>query len=106
MSFMTEDCVFEASAGPGRFGARYVGREGSEPASLRSGESSPMPAGAMRATSSKASAECRSGRSREHGPMALVWRFMVAICSPFGGGRIALKNSYRKNRPPFGPPKR
>src|ERR671920_2523379 len=27
MSFMTEDCVFEASAGPDIFGTRYVGRE-------------------------------------------------------------------------------
>ena len=27
MSFMTDDCVFEASAGPDVCGARYVGRE-------------------------------------------------------------------------------
>ena len=27
MSFMTEDCVFEASSGPDACGTRYVGRE-------------------------------------------------------------------------------
>ena len=27
MAFMTEDCVFEASAGPEVCGARYVGRD-------------------------------------------------------------------------------
>jgi len=27
MSFMTEDCVFEASAGPAACGTRYTGRE-------------------------------------------------------------------------------
>ena len=27
MSFMTEDCVFEASAGPDACGTRYAGRE-------------------------------------------------------------------------------
>lgn len=54
MSFMTEDCVFEASGGPETCGTRYVGRE------------------AVRCD-------------------------LFTFCD----GKIALQNSYRKNRPPL-----
>ena len=53
MSFMTDDCVFEASAGPDDCGTRYVGRQA------------------------------------------------VQAGFTFQGGKIAVKNSYRKNRPPL-----
>jgi ketosteroid isomerase-like protein len=54
MSFMTEDCVFESSAGPEVCGTRYV-------------------------------------RVEVHGCDLFTCR----------NGKIALKNSYRKNRPPL-----
>ena len=84
MSFMTEDCVFEASAGVDVCGTRFTGRESVRaPASPRSGQPSPMPNGATLVILSSRSVECRSGRSREHGPTALASKSMVVTCSPF-----------------------
>ena len=83
MSFMTEDCVFEASAGPDVCGTRYAGREAVRAASRKSGQPSPMPTGATRVILSVGTGECRSGRSREHGQTALASKSMVVICSPF-----------------------
>jgi steroid delta-isomerase-like uncharacterized protein len=100
MSFMTEDCVFEASAGPDACGARYAGRE------------------AVRAAYAevwKAFPDAHWGNARHlvHGVRGVSeWTFTgtrvdgsrveVQGCDlfTFRDGKIALKNSYRKNRPP------
>ena len=100
MSFMTEDCVFEASAGPDACGARYAGRE------------------AVRAAYAevwKAFPDAHWGNARHfvHGMRGVSeWTFTgtrvdgtrveVQGCDlfTFRDGKIALKNSYRKNRPP------
>lgn len=102
MSFMTEDCAFEASAGPEVCGARYVGRD------------------AVRAAFAEVWAtfpDAHWGDARHFvagergvsewtftGTRADAARVEVHGCDvfTFRGGKIALKNSYRKNRPPVG----
>jgi len=106
MSFMTEDCVFEASAGPDVCGTRYVGR------------------GAVRASFAEVWATfpdahwgnachfvCEERGVSEWtftGTRADGTRVEVHGCDlfTFRDGRISLKNSYRKNRPALGTPKR
>ena len=98
MSFMAEDCVFESSAGPEVCGTRYVGRE------------------AVRIAFADVWAvfpDARWGNARHfvHGDRAVSeWTFTgtradgsrveVQGCDLFTlrGGKILLKNSYRKNR--------
>jgi len=101
MSFMTDDCVFEASAGPDVCGTRYAGRE-----AVRAGFA------AVWATFPDA----HWGSSRHFvigqrgvsewtftGTHAEGTRVEVQGCDlfTFRNGKIALKNSYRKNRPPL-----
>jgi steroid delta-isomerase-like uncharacterized protein len=105
MSFMTEDCVFEASAGPDVCGTRYAGREAVRVAFAEVWATFP---------------DARWGDARhfvcgERG--VSEWTFTgtradgtcveVKGCDlfTFGDGKISLKNSYRKNRPPLGSPK-
>jgi len=101
MSFMTEDCVFEASAGPGVDGTRYVGREEVE-------------AGYADVFANFPDAHWGNARHFVHGDRGVSeWTFTgtrtdgkrveVNGCDlfTFRGGKIALKNSYRKNRPPI-----
>ena len=100
MSFMTEDCVFEASAGPDICGDRYVGSE------------------AVRASFADVwavfpDAHWGGGCHFVHGDRGVSeWTFTgtrldgsrveVHGCDlfTFTGSKISLKNSYRKNRPP------
>ncbi|WP_137920465.1 nuclear transport factor 2 family protein [Hydrogenophaga sp. 2FB] len=100
MSFMTEDCVFESSAGPDACGARYVGRE------------------AVRAAFSDVwavfpDAHWADARHCVQGDRGVSeWTFRgtrsdgsrveVHGCDlfTFRAGKILLKNSYRKNRTP------
>jgi steroid delta-isomerase-like uncharacterized protein len=101
MSFMTEDCVFEASAGPDVCGTRYVGRE-----AVRAGYSEVW----------KTFPDAHWGNARHFvqgergvsewtftGTRADGTRVEVQGCDLFTlrDGKIALKNSYRKNRPPL-----
>ena len=100
MSFMTSDCVFEASAGAEACGARYVGGV------------------AVRAAFAEVWAvfpDAHWGNARHfvHGDRGVSeWTFTgtrtdgtrveVQGCDlfTFRAGKILLKNSYRKNRPP------
>jgi steroid delta-isomerase-like uncharacterized protein len=100
MSFMTEDCVFEASAGPDICGNRYVGSE------------------AVRASFADVWAVFPDAHwggvcHFVHGDRGVSeWTFTgtrldgsrieVHGCDlfTFTGSKISLKNSYRKNRPP------
>lgn len=106
MSFMTDDCIFEASAGSEVFGTRFVGRDA-------------VRAGFADVWSTFPDAQWRNARHfvvRERG--VSEWTFTgtrpdgthveVHGCDlfTFQGGKIALKNSYRKNRLPVNTPKR
>jgi len=101
MTFMTEDCVFEASSGPDVWGTRYAGRE------------------AVRAGFAEVWAtfpDAHWGKARHFvcgergvsewtftGTRADGTRVEVHGCDQFTfrDGKIALKDSYRKNRPPM-----
>ena len=98
MSFMAEDCVFESSAGPQACGARYVGRDAVRAAFADVWNVFP-------------DAHWANARHFVHGDRAVSeWTFTgtradggrveVQGCDLFTlkGGKIALKNSYRKNR--------
>ena len=98
MTFMTDDCAFESSAGPDVSGTRYAGRE-----AVRRGF-----AGAWEAFSD---AQWRGARHFICGDRGVSeWTFTgtrpdgtrleVHGCDvfTFRDGKILLKNSYRKNR--------
>ena len=100
MTFMSDDCVFEASAGPDVAGTRYVGREAVE-------------AGYNEVFASFPDAHWGGARHLVHGDRGVSeWTFTgthtngsrveVNGCDlfTFRDGKIAVKNSYRKNRPP------
>jgi steroid delta-isomerase-like uncharacterized protein len=98
MAFMTDDCVFEASAGPDAAGTRHVGRQ-----AVRAGFAEVW----------KTFPDAHWGNARHFvagdrgvsewtftGTRADGTRVEVNGCDLFifRGGKIALKNSYRKNR--------
>ena len=100
MSFMSDDCVFEASAGPDICGTRYVGRDA-------------VKAGYLDVFAVFPDARWGNARHFVHGDRGVSeWTFTgtradgsrveVHGCDllTFRGGRIAVKNSYRKNRLP------
>jgi steroid delta-isomerase-like uncharacterized protein len=102
MTFMTEDCVFEASAGPDACGTRYVGREA-------------VRAGFAEVWATYPDAHWGGARHLICGDRGVSeWTFTgtrgdgarveVRGCDlfTFRDGRIAVKNSFRKNRPPLG----
>lgn len=104
MSFMSDDCVFEASAGPEVSGTRYEGREA-------------VRAGYVEVFDSFPDAHWGDARHFVHGDRGVSeWTFTgtradgsrveVHGCDlfTFRDGKIALKNSYRKNRPPVAAP--
>ena len=99
MSFMTDDCVFESSAGPDVCGTRYAGREAVRAGVAEVWPRSPMPNGATLTISCVATEPCRSGPTRADGSRVEVHGCDLFTCRD---GKIALKNSYRKNRPPLG----
>jgi len=101
MSFMTDDCVFDASAGPHVCGTRYQGRE-----AVRAGYAE------VWATFPDAHwADARHFVSGDRGVSEWIFtgtradgtRAEVHGCDlfTFRDGKIAVKNSYRKNRPPL-----
>jgi steroid delta-isomerase-like uncharacterized protein len=105
MSFMTEDCVFEASAGNEVCGTRYSGREA-------------VRAGFADVWATFPDAHWGGARHLVQGDRGLSeWIFTgtradgarveVHGCDlfTFRDGKIAVKNSYRKNRPPQGAPR-
>lgn len=98
MSFMTDDCVFEASAGPDVCGMRYVGRDA-------------VRAGYADVWAIFPDANWGNPRHFVQGDRGVSeWTFTgtrtdgtrveVNGCDVFmfRNGKIALKNSYRKNR--------
>lgn len=100
MSFMADDCVFESSAGPDICGTRYTGLED-------------VRAGFEGVWMTFPDAHWGSARHLVHGERGVSeWTFTgtrvdggrveVHGCDlfTFRDGKIALKNSYRKHRPP------
>lgn len=100
LSFMTDDCVFESSAGAEIWGTRYVGRHA-------------VRAGFAEVWSTFPDAHWGNARHFIDGDRGVSeWIFTgtradgagveVHGCDlfTFRGGKIAIKNSYRKNRQP------
>ena len=101
MAFMTDECVFEASAGPEVAGARYVGREAVRKAFADVWANFPDAhwGGARHfVCGERGVSEWTFTGTRADGA-----RFEVHGCDlfTFENGKIAVKNSYRKNRPPI-----
>ncbi len=100
VAFMTDDCVFEASAGPDMCGTRYAGREAVRAAFAE------VFAGFPDAHWGEARHFIQGARGVSEwiftGTRADGARVEVHGCDvfTFRDGRIAVKNSYRKNRPP------
>lgn len=101
MSFMTEDCVFEASAGSEVWGKRYAGSDA-------------VRAGYVEVWTTFPDAHWGNARHFVHADRGVSeWTFTgtradgtrveVHGCDlfTFRDGKIALKNSYRKSRPPL-----
>lgn len=106
MSFMADDCAFEASAGPDVCGARYAGRDPVRAAFAEVWETYPDAhwAGAHHfVDGDRGVSEWTFTGTRSDGTRVEVHGCDVFT---FRDGKIALKNSYRKNRPPLGAPRR
>jgi len=106
MTFMTKDCVFEASAGPDVCGTRYAGRE-----AVRDGFAevwTTFPDAHWGTARHFVCGERGVSEWTFTGTRADGTRVEVDGCDlfTFRDGKIALKNSYRKNRPPLGTTKR
>ena len=99
MSFMTEDCVFEASAGPDICGTRYAGSAAVRAAYAQVWNTFPDAHwGDARhfVQADRGVSEWTFTGTRADGQ-----RLEVHGCDlfTFRDGKIAVKNSYRKNRP-------
>ncbi len=100
MSFMTDDCIFESSAGDESCGTRYEGKE-----EVRLGY-----AKAWKDFPDARWSDARHFLSGNRGVSEWVFsgtqadgkRVEVVGCDLFSfrDGKIAIKNSFRKNRPP------
>ncbi len=101
MSFMTQDCVFESSAGDEVCGTRFAGREAVRKGYARAWEVLPDAQweGARHfICGDRGVSEWTFTATQKDG-----MRIEVNGCDvfTFREGKIAVKNSYRKNRPPF-----
>jgi steroid delta-isomerase-like uncharacterized protein len=101
MSMMTDDCVFEASAGPDADGRRSEGQPAVRAAFAAVFETFPDAHwGNPRhfVTGDRGVSEWTFTGTQKDGT-----RVEVNGCDLFAirGGKIAVKNSYRKNRPPL-----
>jgi steroid delta-isomerase-like uncharacterized protein len=106
MSFMSDDCVFQASAGPDSCGSRYAGPEAVRTAFAEVWACFPDAHwGDARhfVDGDRGVSEWTFTGTRANGA-----RVEVHGCDlfTFKDGKIALKDSYRKNRPPVDSPKR
>lgn len=101
MGFMTDDCLFEASAGPDVCGTSYLGRE-----AVRAAFADVWTAYPDAQWRSAHHFVCNDRGVSEWtftGTKADGTRVEVNGCDlfTFRDGKIAVKNSYRKNRPPL-----
>ena len=101
VSYMTDDCVFEASAGPDADGERFVGKEVVKKAFEEVFKTFPDANwGNARhfISGNRAVSEWTFTGTKQDGS-----KIEVTGCDvfTFRNGKIAIKNSYRKNRPPI-----
>jgi hypothetical protein len=87
MSFTTEDCAFEASAGPKSGGSDTSALNPFAPVSPRFGQRSPTHIGVTHVILWQVIAECRSGHSRAPAPMALTSKSKAVTFLPFETAR-------------------
>jgi hypothetical protein len=87
MSFMTDDCVFEASAGPDVCGMSYLGREAVRDGFADVWKTYPDAQWRTAATLFVATAGCPNGPSPERGRTAPASRSMDAMSSLSGTER-------------------
>ena len=100
MTFMSDDCVFESSAGPDISGTRYAGRD-----AVRAGFAdvfTVFPDAHWGNARHLVAGDRGVSEWTFTGTRADGTRVEVHGCDlfTFRNGKIALKNSYRKNRPP------
>lgn len=104
MSFMADDCVFQAVAGPDEVGRRFVGRaavrEGFE-AAWRTFPDAQWTDGVHFVAGDRGVSESTFRGTRAADGLRVEAR-MVDVFT-FRDGRIAVKDAYRKDRPPFRP---
>lgn len=103
MSFMTEDCVFHAVAGPELQGRSFVGAEAVRAGFQLAWQTFPDAQwldGVHFVAGDRGVSESTFRGTRADG--LRVEARMVDVFS-FRGGRIAVKNAFRKDRPPFQP---
>jgi uncharacterized protein (TIGR02246 family) len=74
MSMMTDDCVFESSAGPNVDGQRSEGKEAVRAAYAAVFAAFPDPSGRTRVISFRAVVPCRSGPSPARNSTVSAWR--------------------------------
>lgn len=100
MTFMTADCVFESAAGPDVCGTRYVGRDAVRAAFIDVWTT--FPDAQWRSATHFIVGDRGVSEWTFTGTRADGTRVEVHGCDlfRFDGGKIALKNSYRKNRLP------
>jgi steroid delta-isomerase-like uncharacterized protein len=101
LSYMTDDCVFEASAGPNKDGEKFAGKEAVKKAFEDIFKSYPDAHwGNVRhfISGERAVSEWTFTGTKQDGS-----KVEVTGCDlfTFRDGKIAIKNSYRKNRPPI-----
>jgi steroid delta-isomerase-like uncharacterized protein len=101
MGFMTDDCVFEASAGPDVCGASHVGAQAVRAAFCDVWQT--YPDAQWQAPRHFVSGDRGVSEWTFTGTRADGSRVEVHGCDvfTFRDGKIAVKNSYRKNRPPL-----
>ena len=99
MSFMTDDCVFEASAGDEVCGTRYEGADAVRAGFSKAWES--LPDAKWGDASHFVSGDRGVSEWVFSGTQADGKRVEVTGCDifTFRDGKIVVKNSYRKNRP-------
>ena len=103
MAFMTQDCVVRGLCGPRRVcGTRYAGADAVRAGFADVWATFPMRIGVTPVISFEVTGESPSGSSRALRSDGT--RVEVHGCDvfTFRDGKIALKDSYRKNRPPLG----
>ncbi len=106
MTFMTDDCEFHAVAGPDLLGRSFVGRDAVRAGFELAWTTFPDAAwldGDHVVCGERGFSESTFKGTRASDGVRIEAR-MVDVFT-FRGGRIAVKNAYRKDRPPLGGPR-
>jgi len=102
MSFMADDCAFHAVAGPELLGRSYVGRDAVREGFMAAWQTFPDAAwldGVHFVAGNRGVSETTFRGTKADGTR--IEARMVDVFT-FRDGKIAVKNAYRKDRPPIG----